>query len=79
MRLVFRLALALCLVVPAWQTVTYVANPAVVLAADDKGNPDVKVWVNTDSGVYHCPNTRWYGVTKHGKYMTQIVLAKLPS
>ena len=22
-----------------------------------------KVWVNTPSGVYHCPNTRWYGVT----------------
>lgn len=21
----------------------------------DQGNPDVKVWVNTNSGVYHCP------------------------
>jgi hypothetical protein len=35
------------------------------------GNPDVKVWVNTNSGVYHCPGTRWYGVTKQGEYMTQ--------
>jgi hypothetical protein len=35
------------------------------------GDPDVQVWVNTNSGVYHCPNTRWYGNTKHGKYMTQ--------
>ena len=35
------------------------------------GNPNVKVWVNTKSGVYHCPNTRWYGNTKHGEYMTQ--------
>jgi hypothetical protein len=35
------------------------------------GNPDVTVWVNTNSGVYHCPNTRWYGNTKSGEYMTQ--------
>ncbi len=36
-----------------------------------RGNPDVKVWVNTHSGVYHCPGTRWYGKTKQGEYMTQ--------
>jgi len=35
------------------------------------GNPDVQVWVNTNSGVYHCPNTRWYGATKSGVYMKQ--------
>ncbi len=35
------------------------------------GNPDVKVWVNTNSGVYHCPGTRWYGNTKQGEFMTQ--------
>src|SRR5688572_29320452 len=37
----------------------------------DRGNPTIKVWVNTDSHVYHCPDTRWYGATKQGKYMTQ--------
>ena len=37
----------------------------------DEGNPDVKVWVNTNSGVYHCPGTRWYGTTKQGEYMPQ--------
>jgi hypothetical protein len=25
---------------------------------------DVTVWVNTRSGVYHYPGTRWYGNTK---------------
>jgi hypothetical protein len=35
------------------------------------GNPNVRVWVNTASSVYHCPGTRWYGTTKSGKYMTQ--------
>jgi hypothetical protein len=29
------------------------------------------VWVNTDSGIYHKPGTRWYGKTKQGKYMTE--------
>lgn len=29
------------------------------------------VWVNTDSRIYHKPGTRWYGKTKHGKYMTE--------
>jgi hypothetical protein len=37
----------------------------------ERGNPSVKVWVNTNSGVYHCPGTRWYGATKQGTYMTQ--------
>jgi len=29
------------------------------------------VWVNSDSGVYHKPGTRWYGKTKQGKYMAE--------
>jgi cytoskeletal protein RodZ len=29
------------------------------------------VWVNTDSGIYHKPGTKWYGKTKQGKYMTE--------
>ena len=35
------------------------------------GPANVIVWVNTNSGVYHCPNTRWYGKTKSGRFMTQ--------
>jgi hypothetical protein len=48
--------------------------PAKSLASQEaatQGNPNVQVWVNTHSGVYHCPNTRWYGTTKSGNYMKQ--------
>lgn len=31
----------------------------------------VNVWVNTKSGAYHCPDTRWYGNTKRGEYMNE--------
>jgi hypothetical protein len=40
-------------------------------ASPELGDPDVRVWVNTNSGVYHCRGTRWYGRTKIGEYMTQ--------
>jgi hypothetical protein len=29
-----------------------------------------KVWVNTETGVYH-KGGRWYGATKKGKFMTE--------
>ena len=31
----------------------------------------IRVWVNTASGVYHCPGTQYYGTTKVGMYLTQ--------
>ncbi|MGA3324550.1 MAG: serine/threonine-protein kinase [Terriglobia bacterium] len=42
-----------------------------ILKTSGAGNPAAKVWVNTDSGAYHCPGTRWYGKTQAGEYMTQ--------
>jgi hypothetical protein len=46
-------------------------TPIFMLQAAVQGDPDIVVWVNTNSGVYHCPGTHWYGNTKVGKYMKQ--------
>ena len=36
-----------------------------------RGVPTIKVWVDTEYGFYHCPNSKLYGKTKQGVYMTQ--------
>ena len=44
------------------------ASPAPV----SQGTPGPgNVWVNLDSGVYHYNNSRYYGKTKNGKYMSE--------
>ena len=29
------------------------------------------VWVNSSSGVYHCPGTRWFGRTVRGRFLSE--------
>ena len=51
------------------------STPAASKPATTQQTPPAKsnlmVWVNTDSGIYHKPGTRYYGKTKQGKYMSE--------
>ncbi len=48
------------------------AREAVIgsLTSREKGS-STKVWINTSSHVYHCPNSRYYGSTKRGRFATE--------
>ena len=51
-------------------TVTLLAGFALGMQGSTNGDT-VKVWVDTAYGFYHCPDSKWYGKTKQGVYMTQ--------
>ncbi len=61
---------------PAQPPVHHHRHHAAVHKAAAPVSQGVKVWVNTDSGVYHYPGERWYGATKEGEYMTEAAAKK---
>ncbi len=40
-------------------------------APEEKGNPEVQVWVDLQTALYYCPGADLYGKTPKGKYTTQ--------
>jgi putative methionine-R-sulfoxide reductase with GAF domain len=40
-------------------------------APQDKGNPDVKVWVDLHTALYYCPGSDLYGKTQKGRFASQ--------
>ena len=51
-------------------TVTLFAGLAFAMQSATSAD-DVRVWVDTAYGFYHCSDSKWYGKTKQGVYMTQ--------
>jgi DNA uptake protein ComE-like DNA-binding protein len=58
---------------PASSAAKQPARTAAEPAAGTAQQPPVKgmVWVNTETKVFHREGDRWYGNTKHGKFMTE--------
>jgi hypothetical protein len=50
---------------------TYLPPSSAFVAQSQTEAKEVKVWVNTSNGVYHCPGTRWYAISRIAAMTTQ--------
>jgi hypothetical protein len=62
---------ALLLIAPAVCETSAAPPPmfATQQAAQQHCPNDTVVWLNTKTGIYHMPNTRWYGKTRDGAFV----------
>jgi hypothetical protein len=56
---------------PAPRTAAKPAAPSAAATAPQSPPSPGMVWVNTDTKVFHREGDKWYGNTKHGKWMTE--------
>jgi hypothetical protein len=61
------LVIALLLAAPAIRAQDFSNSVGFRLAQSEER----QVWVNTATGIYRYPGTRWYGNTKQGKFMSE--------
>lgn len=57
--------------VPATAPAASPASPSPKPSRQYPGKPEILVWVNTKTGIYHCPGSRWYKNTADGALMPQ--------
>jgi hypothetical protein len=69
MRHLLRVALILIVAVGILGTGASAESRLAVAVPQDTAS---RVWLNTRSGVYHCPGTRYYGTTKSGTYLSEL-------
>ena len=55
----------------SWRTLTLGLVLMLMLSMAATASAGTQVWVNTNSGVYHCPGSPYYGATRRGKTISE--------